>query len=241
MIPKIIHYCWFGKTEKSDTVLTCISSWKRNMPQYSFIEWNESNFDVNHANPYVYEAYKAKKWAFVSDYVRVYALSTYGGIYFDTDVEVYKCFDALLDNNDAFVGFESNDYVGTSVIASNPQTDFLKEFLEYYDSISFDELKSGINTKMTNVKIVTRILCKRGLIRNGRMQKIQGMAIYPQYYFASNDLINIFGWHWKKNYSFHHCEASWKESKRKDNWVGKIRHYLIGKARNLFGTDCLSR
>ena len=103
-IPKYIHYCWFGKGEKPDIVKKCIESWKANLSDYEIIEWNEENFDIN-SNDYVREAYKVKKFAFVSDYVRVYALYNHGGIYLDTDVEVFKSFDEIF-NNESFWGFE---------------------------------------------------------------------------------------------------------------------------------------
>ena len=103
-IPKTIHYCWFGRGEKPEIVKKCIDTWKDKLSDYEIIEWNEDNFDINQ-NDYVKEAYKAKKFAFVSDYVRVYALYNYGGIYLDTDVEVFKSFDDVLDN-ESFWGFE---------------------------------------------------------------------------------------------------------------------------------------
>lgn len=99
-IPKKIHYCWFGRGDKPEIVKTCMKSWHTHLSDYEFVEWNEDNFDI-HMNSYISEAYKAKKFAFVSDFVRVYALCNYGGIYLDTDVEVYKSFDDLL-HHDSF-------------------------------------------------------------------------------------------------------------------------------------------
>ena len=97
MIPKIIHYCWFGKNPLSDLAKKCIDSWKKYCPDYEIIEWNEENFDIN-SNVYVKEAYDSKKWAFVTDYVRLYALDKCGGIYMDTDVELLKGIDVFLEN-----------------------------------------------------------------------------------------------------------------------------------------------
>ena len=110
MIPKIIHYCWFGGNDKLESVMKCIESWKKYLPDYEIMEWNESNFNIKKANQYVREAYDNKKWAFVTDYVRLIALYENGGIYFDTDVEVFKSFDSLLSEK-AFFGFESTIYV----------------------------------------------------------------------------------------------------------------------------------
>ena len=116
MIPKTLHYCWFGNGKKSELVQNCIQSWKKAMPDYTIIEWNESNSDIT-ANKYISEAYSANKWAFVSDYIRLRVLFEYGGIYLDTDVETLKSFDAFL-NNEAFTGFESNDSIITAVIGA---------------------------------------------------------------------------------------------------------------------------
>ena len=109
MIPKVIHYCWFGKKPLPPLAVNCIDSWKKFCPDYEIIEWNEKNFDIN-SNTYVREAYENKKWAFVSDYVQLYALYNYGGIYMDTDVQVLKPLDAFL-NDQAFSGFEAYDRV----------------------------------------------------------------------------------------------------------------------------------
>lgn len=101
-IPKIIHYCWFGGKEKPDIVKRCLASWRNHLTDYQFIEWNEINFDINR-NVYVKQAYEAGKFAFVSDYARVFALFHFGGIYLDTDVEVFKSFDDLL-HHESFWG-----------------------------------------------------------------------------------------------------------------------------------------
>lgn len=117
-IPKVIHYCWFGKGEKSNLSEKCIQSWKEKLEGYEIIEWNEENFNIN-CNKYVKEAYERKKYAFVSDYVRLYVLYNYGGIYLDTDVEVLKTFDQFLVN-DSFVGFEDKELISTGALATIP-------------------------------------------------------------------------------------------------------------------------
>ena len=114
MIPRIIHYCWFGRKEKPESVVKCILSWKQYLPDYQIVEWNENNFDIENSITYVKQAYDCKMWAFVSDFVRLHALYNYGGLYFDTDVEVFKPFDDLMINS-GFCGFESKYYIGTSV------------------------------------------------------------------------------------------------------------------------------
>ena len=129
-IPKIIHYCWFGNNPKPELVERCISSWKRYCPDYEIVEWNEASFDV-HSNLFTEEAYQARKWAFVSDYVRGYALLRYGGIYLDTDMELLKPLDSLL-NCTFFAGFEARDSVAAGIIGSIRDNDVIINYLEYY-------------------------------------------------------------------------------------------------------------
>ena len=116
MIPKIIHFCWFGNNPKTELAEKCIASWKKFLPDYELKEWNESNFDIDQ-HPFTREAYQAKKYAFVTDYVRLFVLKEYGGIYMDTDVEVIKNLDCFLQHN-AFSGFETSEYVQTGIIGS---------------------------------------------------------------------------------------------------------------------------
>ena len=111
MIPKIIHYCWFGKGEKPKLAQKCIDSWKEHCFDYKIVEWNEDNFDIN-TNAYTKMCFEQSKYAFLSDYLRLIVVYKYGGIYFDTDVEVIKSIDNLLDNK-AFFGFETDKYINT--------------------------------------------------------------------------------------------------------------------------------
>ena len=113
-IPKKIHFCWLGENEKTDLVKRCIESWRIKLPEYEIIEWNEKNFDFNNSNTYVKQALKRKRWAFVTDYMRLKILYDHGGIYLDTDVEVIKSFDTLLNDN-SFIGLESFDTICTAV------------------------------------------------------------------------------------------------------------------------------
>ena len=114
MIPKIIHYCWFGRNPKPELAVKCIKSWKKRCPDYEIIEWNEDNFDISSCPLYVRQAYEAKKWAFVSDYVRLKVVYDEGGVYLDTDVELKKGLDALLAY-DAYFGFEDGTHVNTGL------------------------------------------------------------------------------------------------------------------------------
>ena len=168
-IPKIIHYCWFGGKEKPKKVKKCIESWHKYLDGYEFMEWNESNFDIN-CNEYVKQAYENKKFAYVSDYVRINALYQYGGIYMDTDVIVYKPFDDLL-NNKCILGFEEENYIATSFMASIPKHELIKEFIDRYEGSKFYNEDNSLDLT-TNVQRLTDILENRGLIRNDKYQKI---------------------------------------------------------------------
>ncbi|XPD20753.1 glycosyltransferase [Bacillus haimaensis] len=206
-IPKIIHYCWFGEKEKPAIVKICMESWKKHLTDYQFMEWNETNSNIQE-NKYAHEAYKAGKFAFVSDYVRVKALFEYGGIYLDTDVEVFKPFDDLL-KNESFWGFEQENYIATSTIGAKPKNKLIKEFLDLYKNRSFIN-KDGSLHVLTNVAMVTEMLEDLGLIRNGEFQTIQNVGtVYPQTYLSPYDYINCINFTTKDTYAMHHYHKSW--------------------------------
>ena len=133
MIPKIIHYVWVGNNPKPKDIKKCMKTWKKHLKDYKIIEWNESNFDIS-SHPFVKKAYEAKKWAYVSDYIRMYAIYNYGGIYLDTDVLVLEKFDKFL-NNKVFVGFERENYPFTAVFGAEKKNKFIKKLLDYYDNL----------------------------------------------------------------------------------------------------------
>lgn len=178
MIPKIIHYVWVGGNPKSKTIQTCLASWRKRLPDYEIIEWNEDKLDLN-ANKYVKQAYQAKKWAFVSDYVRAKALYEMGGIYLDTDVMVLKDFTDLL-NDRAFIGFENNDYLSAAIIAAEKGHPFMADILHYYDDLDFafdqkDQL-AGVNSLS-----VTEILKEKYGLKTGNQEQVlkEGIHVYP--------------------------------------------------------------
>lgn len=206
-IPKIVHYCWFGRGEKPAIVEQCINSWRKKLIDYEIIEWNEDNFDVN-CNIYVKEAYENKKYAFVSDYVRIHALYNMGGIYLDTDTEVFKSLDEFLDE-DSFWGFEEKNYIATSTIGAKKGNKLIKMFLDFYQGKSFNETSKNIETS-TNVQIVTKIFKDLGFEMNGEKQTIEGIGtIYPQEYFSPYDYINYYDKRTKNTYTMHHFYKSW--------------------------------
>ena len=133
MIPKIIHYVWVGNNPKPKDIKKCMKTWKKHLKDYKIIEWNESNFDIS-SHPFVKKAYEAKKWAYVSDYIRMSAIYNYGGIYLDTDVLVLENFDKFL-NNKVFVGFERENYPFTAVFGAEKKNKFIKKLLDYYDNL----------------------------------------------------------------------------------------------------------
>lgn len=226
-IPKIIHYCWFGRGEKPEIVKKCIQSWKNILTDYEIIEWNEDNFDIN-SNKYVKEAYENKKYAFVSDYVRVKALYDMGGIYLDTDVEVYKPLDKFLVK-ESFWGFEEKNYIATSTIGARSGNKLIKQFLDFYEGKSYTEMAKDIETS-TNVQIVTKIFKEIGFKMNGEKQTIDNIGtIYPQEYFSPYDYINYYNKKTDKTYTIHHFYKSWVSPKYKmKSNIKKVLSKIIG-------------
>lgn len=196
-IPKVIHYCWFGKKPLPFYAQECINSWRIFCPDYNIIEWNESNFDVN-SNKYIQEAYKEKKYAFVSDYARFLILYKYGGCYFDTDVEIIKPIDEIVERG-PFFGCENwadegkrkfdlmvAPGLGMACEAHNP---FYKEMIELYDSLSFYKSDNTLHLK-TIVDYTTEKLVEYGLKNEDKIQCINGIYIYPKDYFCPIEHVN---------------------------------------------------
>jgi hypothetical protein len=206
-IPKIIHYCWFGGKEKPAIVKQCLGSWEKHLTWYEFMEWNEKNFDIS-SNSYVKQAYDAGKFAFVSDYVRVHALYHMGGIYLDTDVEVFKPFDDLL-HHESFWGFEQENYIATSTIGSEKGNILILMFLDSYRHKNFTREDGSFND-LTNVAIITQILQNMGIRSNGEYQEIEGLGtFFPQTYFSPYDYINSRKFITEHTYTMHHFYKSW--------------------------------
>ena len=234
MIPKTIHYCWFGRGEKSKLINKCIKSWKKYCPDYEIVEWNEDNFDVNQTM-WTKEAYESKKWAFVSDYVRLYALYNYGGIYCDTDVEIVRNIDDLLKNK-GFSGFEKEPdlLVQTGIIGAEKGLNILKSLLSYYDERHFVK-PDGTYDTTTNTHITTDILEKYGFIPNGKKQSIDGFVLYPKEYFAPKDFYTGRMKKTKNTACIHHYNLSWIDEEgrkywdhvRAENRLKERRYYLI--------------
>lgn len=167
MIPKKIHYCWFGRGELPEDARRCIESWRKFCPDYEIIEWNEDNFDI-HSTKYVEQAYESRKFAFVTDYVRLYALYTQGGVYMDTDVEVLKTYDPFL-HHIAFSGFENNGYVPTGMMAAEKGSQWAKDLLDGYADRSFIN-EDGSFDMTTNTAVITEYMKGKGLLCNNTYQ-----------------------------------------------------------------------
>lgn len=226
-IPKIIHYCWFGKKERPGIIKRCIESWNENLSEYQIQEWNEDTFDIN-VNSYVKEAYNSKRFAFVSDFVRLYALYNFGGIYLDTDVEVIKPFDDLL-HHDSFWGFEQANFIATSTIGAAKGNEVIKVFLDSYKDKKFIE-EDGSYDSLTNVVVITKILQEIGISTNGEFQEIEGVCtIYPQTYFSPYDYINCREFNSESTYAIHHFYKSWLPYKtRIKTKIKKFLSLIIG-------------
>ena len=181
MIPKTIHYCWFGGNPLSDLAKKCIESWEKYCPDYEIKEWNEKNFDIN-CNTFVKQAYENKKYAFVSDYVRLYVMYTYGGVYMDTDVEVVRSLDEFLVHK-GFSGFERGVFIPTGIMASEKGFPLFEKLLDYYKDRPFIKEDGSLDT-VTNSVIITNILKKLGFCANNQFQEIEDFALYPTDYFC---------------------------------------------------------
>ncbi len=220
MIPKTIHYCWFGGRRLPMIAKKCIRSWKKYFPEYEIREWNESNFDVN-AIPYTAEAYKAKKYAFVSDYVRFWVLYRYGGIYFDTDVEVIRSMDDII-NLGPFMGCEKAGKVAPGLGLGAPSgLGLYKEILDLYQSLHFLNADGSLNMT-TVVQYTTGLLCKKGLGNINEIQYVAGVYIYPKEYFSPVDYSTMHPHITPNTYTIHYFVSSWK----KVNWKRKVKPHV---------------
>lgn len=216
-IPKKIHYVWVGGKEKPKDIKMCMKTWKKHLNNYEIIEWNENNFDIN-SHPFTKSAYKARKWAYVSDYIRAYVLYNEGGIYLDTDCLVLSNLDELL-NNKAFVGFENPDFPFTACFGAEAKHPFLKDILDYYQGREFqfdskDQMKT-VNTKIVSEILINKYGCK---LDNKEQQLKTGIHVYPD-----NILCNPS----KKSLTVHIFTGTWMEGTkpltRKINTYLKIR------------------
>ena len=225
-IPRIIHYCWMSEDQFPPEIEECIKSWKRKMPSYELKLWSSKNFDFN-LNKYTAEAMKCKKYAFVSDFVRLYVLYNNGGIYLDSDVMAIKNFDSLL-NESAFIGYESGGRLGPWLIASEKKNPIIKELLDYYNGKSFYK-ENGEMDLLPNTVPVTNILVEHGLLPDNCIQKLDGITILPEDYFCPknpwNGKINITN----NTIAMHLFMGMWNDTAKKDLSFISLIDQLVSK------------
>ena len=207
MIPKKIHYCWFGRGEKPKLAQKCIASWKEYCPDYEIIEWNEDNFDLDY-NGFTRYCYDNKKWAFLSDFARLVVVAEHGGIYFDTDVELLKTLDPFCADH-AVIGFENDQFVNSGqMMAAEAGHPVLAEMMERYDHISFYKPDGSIFLLVCTY-VNTEVLCKHGLVKNGREQNVADVHVYPADWFNPLDSTTGILTKTENTVSIHWYSMSW--------------------------------
>lgn len=210
MIPKTIHYCWFGRQPMPELAQKCLESWEKYLPDYKKTLWNEDTFDVN-SIPFTKEAYERKKYAFVSDYIRLYALYNYGGVYMDTDVEVVKSLDEFMDFS-AFSGFETANFIPTGIMAAVSKHPWISRLFDYYKGRSFYR-SDGTMDLSPNVVFMTSISEQEFGLKRGNQQQVlkDDVHIYPNDYFCP------MVWETREikstpnTHTIHHFAYSWNE------------------------------
>jgi mannosyltransferase OCH1-like enzyme len=244
-IPKTIHYCWFGPEDIPEKELKCIKSWVNTLPDYELMFWNEKSFDVK-TNKFAAQAYEKNAYAFVSDYVRTKVLYHHGGVYLDTDVEVFEAFNGILKNDKCFLGFETRSQVGTAVMRFTPKHPVIKAFLDFYEGNNFINRRGEFNT-IANVSILTDILKTRGLIVDGNHQTLDDIEVYAREYFYPKKISDLEFKISDETVAIHKCSNSWmteRERRRGRNtiWIKKMRPILRGirkSGRRLLGENVI--
>ena len=218
MIPKVIHYCWFGRGELPDLAKMCIASWRKYMPDYEIIEWNEDNFDVNMIE-FTRLAYAEKLYAFVSDFARFWVLYKFGGVYFDTDVEVLKDMEPIIAQG-PYMGCENYASEGKDLrvnaglgIACEAQNDVYADIIQLYKDTPF--VKNQRGNYPTIVRLITKFFEDRGLKQVNKVQEVDGIKIYPADYFASRETAQDIIPRTENSYTVHHYMGSWYTKKNK--------------------------
>ena len=232
MIPKIIHYCWFGEKPLPESTGKYIRTWKQFLPDYKMIQWNEENFSIQSAPEYVKEAYAAKKYAFVSDFVRIQKLLQYGGIYFDTDVEVVRPFEQYLEGHSMVLGFEEDQTLSTAFIACRKGHPFMEAFEKTYHARHFLQKDGSMDLTVINIGF-SRQVGEWGidLSRNEYQETEDQIAVYPISVFSAFDIRN---WHENPGpatCAIHHMDASWVGKK------GSIHIAAIKSMQRILGCE----
>lgn len=224
-IPKVIHYCWFGDKPIPESVSKCISSWEKHCPEYEIRKWSEKDIDIS-INQYTQQAYTAKAWGFVPDYLRLWIIYNYGGIYLDTDVQVIRSFDPLLNHN-AFAGMEEPEYVALGLgFGAEAGNEFIKEHMQQYDALSFIN-KDGSYNKTPSPHYTTALLKEHGFIPGKvEIQNLDNVVIYPPEYFCPKEFSTGITRITRNTFSIHQFDASWYSEEEQ-----KMKHERWHKAR----------
>lgn len=230
MIPKIIHYCWLSGDPYPEKIKYCIDSWKKFLPDYEFMLWDLNRFDIN-SSIWVKEAFEVKKYAFAADYIRLYALYNYGGIYLDTDVEVLKTFNSLLDLH-YFIGKENTPHgIEAAILGAEKGTNWIKDCLDYYQNRHFNLGLGKFDTKVLPQIILNIISQKYEIIDITTKEEIDynnnnnnnNIFRFPIDYFSpmtwDTHELNISN----NTYAIHHFAGTWKQNK---TLLEKTRHFL---------------
>lgn len=219
-IPKIIHYCWFGGGPIPEKDQACIASWKERCPDYEIKEWNESNYDVT-KNAYMRQAYEVKKWGFVPDYARLDIVYTHGGIYLDTDVEIIRSLDDLLED-DCFMGFEDHEHVALGLgFGAAKGNAHIKAMRDVYEEVLFVQEDGSLNT-LPSPQYTTAYLKERGLQQDNSLQTLDGIRIYPVEYFCPRDYFTGQMNLTENSYTIHHYNASWYSKDEKKAYERRL-------------------
>lgn len=232
MIPKIIHYCWFGNKPMPERELRCMESWSKYLPEFKIMRWDEESFDIN-SSTFVRQAYDMKKWAFVADLVRLWALKNYGGIYLDTDIEILRPFDELLHYK-AFGGFETDNVVQTGVIGSEANGEFINIIFNHYINASFVNQDGSLNTK-PNSAIFAEILQKHGISTENIRSSNDLIELFPSEYFCP---IEQATWEIKptdNTYCIHYLSGSWLP------YSDRLKRHIKTIVGKLFGFDFVEK
>lgn len=225
MIPKIIHYIWFGRNPYSDKIQRCIDSWQKFLPDYEFMLWNEDTFDISNSCEFVKQAFENKKWAFVSDYVRVWALNKFGGIYLDTDVEVRKPLDGFL-NNPMVLGTDELGHL-TAFMASEPYHPFWRRIIDRYHAMKFVNPDGSFNMTVNNSYLENELAVLGYVIENKEQHIKDGIAIYPDDWFHAADHMTGILHITNNTYTIHWHTLTWCDTSTHVNRF--IRVKILGK------------
>ena len=214
MIPKIIHYCWFGEQELPESVKDCMESWRRFFPDFEIKCWDETNFDISRF-VFAEQAYTLGKYAFVADVCRAYALYSEGGLYFDTDMLFIKPLSNEIVNLKAFIGWENNFEVNAAIVGSEKAGVFITDLIETYKKLTFNTSNNQVSANLVIPFIITQILRDKGIIINGEYQCIDNyISIYPKNHFYPKDYKTGYTTIDKDTVAIHLYDATWHSAEQ---------------------------